>query len=140
MVAKSPSMGKHRKGNVAVPAAEKRAMAIELRRTGMTFDAIAVTVGFANRGAAFKAVQSGLREMLVDAGAEELRSLEAERLDELQRSRWEKAINGDDFALDRVLKIMKRRAELLGLDAPVKHEVAVQAVKGYDVGNPPEAL
>ena len=117
-----------------------QAKAIELRRSGMGYAAIAQQLGYAGPGSAHKAVHAGLVAVRTEAGSEELRSLEAERLDELQASRWEKAINGDDFALDRVLKIMKRRAELLGLDAPVKHEVAVQAVKGYDVGNPPEAL
>ena len=40
--------------------------------------------------------------------------------------------------MDRVLKVMKRRAELLGLDAPIRiHDVTP---KGYDVINSPEDL
>ena len=46
----------------------------------------------------------------------EIRKLEAERLDRLQLSFWQKAIGGDGRALDRVLRIMERRANLLGLD------------------------
>lgn len=112
--------GQHRVGNVAIPAAEKRSRAIELRRAGSSYEQIAKDVGFANRGTAFRAVQIGLRESLQEAGSEDLRSLELERLECLQRSRWSKAVGGDDKAFDRVLAIMKRRAELMGLDAPVK--------------------
>ena len=53
-------------------------------------------------------------------GAEHLRTLEALRLDEIQAKIWDKAIAGDYRAVDRVLRIMERRAKLLGLDAPVK--------------------
>jgi len=130
--------GKHSNGKIAIPAAEKRTEAINLRRQGFGFQQIAEAIGFANSGAAFKAVRQGLKEALREAGSEELRTLECDRLDELQRSRWEKAVGGDDAALDRVLKIMTRRAELLGLDAPQKHQIELGKV--YDVINSPEDL
>jgi hypothetical protein len=50
--------------------------------------------------------------------ADEYRALEALRLDALQQAVWEQAIEGDLKAVDRVLSIMKRRSQLLGLDAP----------------------
>jgi len=47
-----------------------------------------------------------------------LRALELLRLDELLNALWDTAIAGDLKAVDRVLKVMERRAKLLGLDAP----------------------
>src|SRR5699024_12051924 len=61
--------------------------------------------------------------------AEQLRDVEAARLDALQRAIWERAIDGDLSAMDRVIKIVDRRARLLGLDAP--QQVAVN--NGVDV-------
>jgi hypothetical protein len=46
--------------------------------------------------------------------------LELERLDELQGAFHERALDGDVPAGALVLKISERRAQLLGLDAPVR--------------------
>lgn len=48
--------------------------------------------------------------------AAELRELELDRLDRLQVRVWGKAIEGNVGAIDRVPRIMERRARLLGLD------------------------
>lgn len=47
---------------------------------------------------------------------DELRVLELDRLDRLQRSCWDSAIAGDIPAVDRVLKVIAARVRLLGLD------------------------
>jgi hypothetical protein len=60
----------------------------------------------------------------VQEPAEELRTMEVARLDQMLLGLWPKAIKGDTWAVDRVLKIMERRAALLGLDAPVKRELS----------------
>jgi hypothetical protein len=49
-----------------------------------------------------------------------VRKLECERLDRLLLAVWSRALSGDLDALDRALALMKRRAALLGLDAPRK--------------------
>jgi hypothetical protein len=54
------------------------------------------------------------------------RTLEAERLNALQVAIWDRAIEGDLKALDRVLAVMARRAKLLGLDQPSRSEVQIQ--------------
>jgi hypothetical protein len=41
-----------------------------------------------------------------------------DRLDRLLAAIWNQAIEGDGESIDRCLRIMKRRSELLGLDAP----------------------
>jgi hypothetical protein len=50
------------------------------------------------------------------AFSSELRVLELERLDRLQASMWDAALEGDIPAVDRVLKVIAARVRLLGLD------------------------
>jgi len=52
--------------------------------------------------------------------AEEIRRLELERLDAMLFAIGPEVRKGSYGAIDRALKIMERRARLLGLDAPVK--------------------
>lgn len=100
---------------------EKERKCLELRRGGLTYDRIAAEVGYTNRSAARKAVERALERTLQES-ADELRVLEADRLDRLQVAAWKAATGGDLFAIDRVLKIMDRRAKLFGLDAPTRQE------------------
>ena len=64
---------------------------------------------------------SALKQTLQEP-ADELRKLELERLDKLLLGVWPQAVRGNQGSVDRALRIMERRAKLLGLDAPVKSE------------------
>ena len=66
--------------------------------------------------------------------AEELRRVEQERLDALTLAIWPQAQKGNFGAIDRVLRLMARRAALLGLDAPqsIDHTTA-----GLPMSGPP---
>ena len=90
--------------------------ALRLRSLGLTFREVAshmcCDVSTAHRRVS-RALGAIPREL-----ADEYRGLEALRLDSLQQAVWEQAIDGDLKAVDRVLSIMKRRSQLLGLDAP----------------------
>jgi hypothetical protein len=101
---------------------------LELRRAGYTFDAIARSLDppLVDRSAARKVFQRALARPVQEA-AVEVRELEADRLDRLQVSVWTKAIGGDVKALDRVLSIMRQRAELLGLNH--SHGIAERALQ-----------
>lgn len=55
--------------------------------------------------------------------AEQIRSLELTRLDELQTAIWADCMDGKLTAIDRVLKIMERRSKLVGLDAPERVDI-----------------
>jgi hypothetical protein len=55
-------------------------------------------------------------ERTIGNPAKELRDLEAARLDRLQEQPWLQAVQGNLAAIDRCLRIMERRAKLLGLD------------------------
>jgi len=99
--------------------AQRRRRALELRVAGATYEEIAEALGYSSRSAAWKAVWRAYRQGLRDP-AEHLRELESERLDRLQKAWWGKALSGDVGAFRYLLRLMERRAKLLGLDAPTK--------------------
>jgi predicted transcriptional regulator len=116
-----------------VERAKRAALVLEMRREGMTYEAIGEAVGIAKQNAS-KIVKNALAKVEI-APALELLKLETERLDELQAVFYPKAIKGDVFAADRVLAIMDRRAKLLGLNAPEKkadEEAAAGATRVLD--------
>lgn len=110
---------------------EKRADAIRLRIAGLSYEQIAGELGYANRSAAFKAVEAGRREVLAEP-ADELVALESIRLDAMLRNASQvleaaKADGDSELvlkALDRQLRISERRARLHGLDAPARTELS----------------
>jgi len=110
---------------------EKERQVLELRRAGATYDEIARATGYATPQGAYLAYGRALKRTLTNAGSEELREMELDRLDRLQRAVWPKALNGEYPAVDRVLKIMNQRAQYLGLYAPTKMQVEATV---YDTG------
>lgn len=117
---------------------DKEKRVLELKRSGATWDAIAEVVGYSNASGAFKAYQRAMVRTLQQP-AEELRDAEIDRLDRLQRAHWFDAIGTKDTppnikAGEFILKIIDRRAKLLGLDAPTKiqAEVVTYDASGID--------
>lgn len=105
-------------------ARDRQVRALELRKAGWDYATIAEQLGYSSGSGAHKAVCAGLRAALREP-AQELIELEVERLDAMLRtSLWQRAMNGDSHAVDRVLRIMERRSKLLGLDAPTKQELS----------------
>ena len=109
-------MGNNKSGNNALAALERERQALTFRKGGATFEAIAAHLGYHNHSGAYKAVRRAMQRTLQEP-ADELRALELARLDDLLKGVWVAACTGDGTAVDRVLKIMARRADLLGLDA-----------------------
>lgn len=111
----------------AEATAERWREALELRKAGHSYDVIAERCGYSDRGAAYKAVQTALREITAEA-AEDVRKLEVERLDaqlvRLADVREHAALEGDLATVlrteDVTLRVGERRARLLGVDAPTK--------------------
>lgn len=107
-----------------IEAKERAKKALELRKKGMRYEAIAQQLGYSSRGNAHKAVMKELnllaKECLEEAA--QVRDLELQRLDALYLKAWEAVEGGDLPAIDRCLRIMERRAKLLGLDAAEKIE------------------
>lgn len=106
---------------VRVAASERRAQAVALRISGMTYDAIAQRLGVGST-----TVFRDVTESMADAAkrtreaADELLELELQRLDTLQGGLWDAALAGDVSSVRAVLAVMERRAKLLGLDAAAK--------------------
>lgn len=93
---------------------ERRTRAVELARSGMSYDDIAERLGYANRSGAWKAVQAALKEHQADA-VDEYRARQLMALDRLQMSAWGEALAGDTKAVRMVVRVIGPRSRLLGL-------------------------
>ena len=105
--------------------AERRIQALELRKAGATYEQIGKQLGVTKQ-AAYKHVKKALDAMndTIREQADDVRNIEVERLDKLWFVMYKQALSGNQGAVDRCLKIMDRRAKLLGLDAPEKTELS----------------
>jgi len=106
---------------------QREEQSLALRLTGATYRQIGSELGITEQGA-HAAVMRALKRLneRIAEGAEEVRQLELGRLDALLEAVWPRATMGKVDAVDRALKIMARRAALLGLDNIKQHlEVSV---------------
>ena len=110
---------------------EKETTIIELRHEGYVWREIATMVDMSIAGVV-KAYKRALMRHPV-AAIEEHRELELDRLDNLQRTYWQPAVNGNLRAADFVLRVIDKRAKLLGLDAPMKVQAEVVTYDGSDL-------
>jgi transcriptional regulator len=111
---------------------EKEAKVLELRRGGLTFDMIANRLGYAGASGAYKAYQNACNR-IVYSEVVETRKMEMDRLDVAQAAIWNQVVAGDLPAVVALIKIMERRARLLGLDAPTKSQVEVNVYDGATI-------
>lgn len=95
---------------------QRATMAYELRKAGVAYDTIAERLKYKDAKSASNAVARVLRGKYDPADVEHVVSMELARLDALQLVAWRRAKDGDLAAIDRILKIMERRAQYLGLD------------------------
>jgi hypothetical protein len=115
--------------------AKRRREVLRLRRAGATYTDVAETLrerhgtdalpnGW-DRAYAAKDVSRELQKLrsVNTETAEDLRALEVERLDEMLNGVWTNATGGDTDAVSAALRIQKRRAKLLGLDAAERVEI-----------------
>lgn len=111
-----------------IEAHERQGKALVLRQAGHTYEQIAKALGYAQKSGAHAAVKEALKMCFREA-AEEVRALELERLDSLWITFFPLAKAGDGDSLDRCLKIMARRAMLLGLDIH-RHQITARVEAG----------
>lgn len=106
---------------------ERQINALELRKSGHTYREIGRRLGISHVQA-YGDVQNELNVLRTEVGhsADELRTLELERLDKITRSldHWIEA--GSAPAAMATLKASERRAKLLGLDKPTEIKVDIQ--------------
>lgn len=110
---------------------DKEVQIVELRKEGYVWREIATLVGMSTAGV-YKAYNRAMVRTLRPA-TEELREMELERLDALQLTYWQPAVQGNLRAADFILKVIDKRAKLLGLDAPVKVQAEVVTYDGTDL-------
>ena len=111
-------------GAAQLETAQKTALALEWRKAGYSYPRIAEELGI-TQAYAHKLVKKALKQLIKPAGDEVLK-LEIERLDQLFIKCYERATDPNypdrvsKDSIEMALKIMARRAALLGLDKPVK--------------------
>ena len=110
---------------------EKEITIIELRQEGYVWREIAVMVDMSIAGVS-KAYKRALTRH-PHATIDEHRELELNRLDALQRTYWQLAVNGNLRAAEFVLRVIDKRAKLLGLEAPLKIQAEVVTYDGSDL-------
>jgi hypothetical protein len=121
-VPKSQGNGEGKTSPRRLSAHDRQLRALTLRKGGASYDEIAAELGYSNRGGAYKAVSSALRETLREP-ADDVRALELDRLDHMMSAVWPAALCGDIAAQQQVLRLMERRAKYLGLDAPARVDI-----------------
>lgn len=111
---------------VAREAKEDEALRLRIARN--TFSIIAETLEYETESGAYRAYQRALKRHPAPDATEQ-RVLENQRLDRLMLTYWQRAMNGEREAGEFILKAMKRRAEMNGLDAPA--EVQLGATESF---------
>lgn len=96
---------------------ERMRQAFELRKAGVSYDDIAVRLGYKSRSGAYNAVKSVL-DSVTQETSKELQTLHSERLNTMLMVAYRNAQQGDLRAIDTVLRIMERQAAMTGIDAP----------------------
>jgi len=103
---------------------ERKVEALNLRMAGHDYRTIAKELGVSIKTAYFDVqrtvVYLAQHERVL---AENVRALELARLDSMQAYLWPAIARGDTFAIGAQLKLMERRAKMLGLDAPTVVEM-----------------
>ena len=120
--------------NSPIPAPElvdKEIKVLELRRAGLTWQRIAEQTGYADHTGAYAAYKRAIKRTMQQP-ADELREQELDRVDRLQLAAWPNAMKGDTKSIMTIVKLMERRARLLGLDTPIKIEQEITNWDGND--------
>jgi transposase len=104
---------------------QRRAAAAKLRADGLSLAAIAEQLGVVVSTAAMycNSYYSALAEEGKDA-SKAARELDLARLDRAILGLHQRIADGDTQAVQALVKVLDRRAKLLGLDAPSKQEIA----------------
>lgn len=111
---------------------DKEQKVVALRRQGLTWDAIAREVGYKDpSGAQVAYMRASSRVVKEDIDA--IRQTESERLDIAQSAIWNQVLAGDNQSINTLLRIMERRAKLIGLDQPVRIQAEVVTYDGNAV-------
>ncbi len=101
----------------------------------MTLGQIAEECGYSDPSAARKAILSACKQMPAE-GLEKLRAMETAKLDTAEGAIWDEVKDGSPKHLECLDRIMRRRAAMMGLDAPSKVDATVK----HELPDDPAAL
>jgi hypothetical protein len=104
-----------------IRARERELEAVRLRRAGVEYHDIGDKLGMSESGA-YLAVKRVLDRMMAQANetqAENL-TLDLQRINVMLVGLWPKVLAGDPQAIVAALRVLERRARMLGYDAPAK--------------------
>lgn len=111
-------------GAVAIRAREMEQAVMDLRRKGYSYSQISdrLTAGgrpISTQGC-WKAAKKALSRVIADTNesVEEQRTIDVQRCDALITAHWSNAMMADDKSTNCIVRLMDRRAALLGLDTP----------------------
>ena len=121
-----------RRGQVEA-IAERRTIALELRKAGGSYREIARQLGVDVHTVHgdVAAELAALRETTVGR-AEELRALELERCDQMVAGLWPKVVSGNPPAVLAAVRVGERRSRLLGLDEPTATRTEISGSLSVD--------
>lgn len=112
-------------GKRVIEMSEQQSKALALRLAGANLVQIADELGYASAAGARVAVMGALKIILPDELREDARAYELAVINRLQMAHWQPALAGDDKAATVVLRCVKMRREMLGLDAPAQVQVTL---------------
>lgn len=112
------------RSSAGLEVAAKRRQVVDLRLAGHTFDDIAAKTGLAGHSSVRYHLDAWLAEQKPSSEqTEELRQVQAAQIDAMAERLWP---NRDDVAVvDRLVKLMDRKARLMGLDLQANVSVVV---------------
>ena len=122
------SRAQEERESVDFQAAPRAAQALRLRRLGLTYQDIADRVGYKNESSARTAVKNASRRIIRDE-ARELVGWQLDQLDIALNVVLHRIQRNDEYSLwavDRLVPLLKRQSELMGLDAPKPESVMAQ--------------
>jgi predicted transcriptional regulator len=114
-------MSKSTTSKERMKAAERRPKVVALRKAGYTQREIASQLGVVVSTVS-KDLKFSLEEFRAATAEEiaEMRDIDNARIEEMIKGLWVKAKNGQVTSIDRMVKLLERRAKLNGLDGVVK--------------------
>lgn len=115
-----------------IDARQREAEVLKLRRDGLSFDEIARRLGYSDSSGAYRAFKR-VMDRTIQEPADELRRVELARLDYYLKCLQPAIAKGRGYAIEKAIMIQDRRARLLGLDAPTKHQVTVSDTMAAEI-------
>lgn len=110
------------KGQKRIEAQQKARLALEGRKAGLSYEAIAERVGYADASGARKAVVRAFGQVIQEP-ASDLKALQIERINHMLVALWPKAQAGDERAIGTALALMDKLDRYEGTEAASKSEI-----------------